>query len=603
MQSLRPVISCARVEMSPDVHASLRGLEISDQLGVPAHVRLEFSLVPGSAGLTPPPIYVGNELLISVDGADDSGAPVSGWTIFDGLVTGVGLDLDTGTTQTYVVEGYDRLFLLGRATLTKKYLKSKASDIIKNLISGPGMTARIAAGFDTKAPAPDAFQFGTAYAYIDRLVRDAGFEWRVDGSELIIEPRSTAGTSHTLTVGKNLLRFTARLSAAEHVADVEVSGWDAAKKERIVGSAASSGKFGGSSAPAATTDSIKGSAVAGSKLLSLPHPVRDKDHADQLATGLMAERESSLLRARGEAEPSPGIAPGTTLELVGLADDWSGEYRCTGVEHRWGATGSFRTVFEVGQSSPTSLLDVVGGSGPALENMLQALTVGIVTNNEDPDKLNRVKVTFPYLSDSEESAWARVLQPGGGKSRGWTVMPEVGDEVLIGFEHGDIDHPYVLGGLTNSKDTAPYTATGGIVENGQVVARTMTSRLGHEIFMADGADAADQFVLVRTAGDEAVLNLAKERVDLIATNTPLKIQNDKGSIEIDKDGNITIKGAKITLQGTGDITVDGKTNVNVKAGAGAKVEATAALDLKSKAPATLESSAITNVKGSMVKIN
>ena len=610
MQSLRPVIASGApggaVELSTDVHGSLRALRIVDQLGAPAYVRLEFSLDSGDGGMQQPPIALGNDLTITMDGADDSGAAVSGWTVFDGLVTGVGLDLDTGTTQTFVVEGYDRLYALGRTSVAKAHLDKTASEIIQAIAGEAGLTAKIDGSLSTSAKTPTAYQFGTAYSYIDRLVHDAGFEWRIEASELRIAPRSKGTATHQLTVGQELIRFNARFSAAEHAADVEVSGWDVKQKSRIVGSANSSGANAVSSIPAVTVSKVAASEVGGTKVMSIPHPVQDQQHADVLAEGIVADREASLLRARGEAEPDPALVPGVKLELAGLVTDWNGTYYCTGIEHVWGASGSFRTMFEVGGISPTSLIDVVGSpGGSTLERMLEGLTIGLVTQLEDPDKLNRVKVTFPYLSDSEESAWARVMQPGGGKGRGWTVLPEVGDEVLVGFEHGDIDHPFVLGGLTNGKDTAAYTAGDGdqLLNGGEVVGRTFTSRLGHEIFIADGSADDKQFIKMKTAGDEATLNLAKTQVDLIATTTPLTIKNNKGSIEIDEDGNITIKGAKITLQGTGDITVDGKTNVNVKAGAGAKVEATAALDLKSKAPATLESAAITNVKGSMVKIN
>ena len=604
MQSLRPVITCDGTDLSTDAHNSLREMRVLDQMGVPAHVRLEFSLVAGESGMTPPPVAIGNTLTIMVDGTDDLGNAVSAWTLFDGLVTSVGIDLDTGTTQTFVVEGYDRLYTLGRTSLAQTQLEEKPSDIIRALVPS-GLTPQIDDAVDVTTAFPAAYQFGTAYQCLERLVRDAGCEWKVVGSDLHITPRDTsAAATHTLTVGQNLLRFSARFSAAEHVADVEVTGWDPSSKARIVGASSSSGTRAGSSLNGFSASDIASSTVGGTMLMSIPHPVRDQNHAELLANGIVADREASLLRARGEAEPDPALVPGAKLTLAGLVDDWNGDYYCSGIEHIWGATGSFRTLFEVGGNAPTSLIDVIGGGNrPTLHNMLGSLTIGLVTNNEDPDDLNRVKVTFPYLSDSEESAWARVMQPGGGAGRGWTVIPEVGDEVLVGFEHGDIDHPFVLGGLTNGTDTAPLTAGGGMVDSGAVVARAMTSRLGHEIYLADGSEDADQFVRLKTAGDEAVLELAKTRVDLLSSANPMKLHNDNGSIEIDADGNITITGANITIEGSGDITVDGGANVNVTSGAAAKVEAGAALDLKAGAPATLESSAITNVKGSMVKIN
>ena len=83
------------------------------------------------------------------------------------------------------------------------------------------------------------------------------------------------------------------------------------------------------------------------------------------------------------------------------------------------------------------------------------VVVGIVTNNQDPENLHRVKVQFPWLDGSTESHWARVATPMAGKNRGLYFLPEVDDEVLVAFEHGSIDFPCVIGSLWNGKDTPP----------------------------------------------------------------------------------------------------------------------------------------------------
>ena len=79
----------------------------------------------------------------------------------------------------------------------------------------------------------------------------------------------------------------------------------------------------------------------------------------------------------------------------------------------------------------------------------------MVSDATDPEKAGRVKLTFPWLSDDYVSDWARTVQPGAGKDRGWPVLPEVGDEVLVAFEQGDFSRPTVLGGLYNGVDTMP----------------------------------------------------------------------------------------------------------------------------------------------------
>ena len=86
------------------------------------------------------------------------------------------------------------------------------------------------------------------------------------------------------------------------------------------------------------------------------------------------------------------------------------------------------------------------------------LAVGIVDNVKDPDGMGRVSVSLATASDEATTTWARVLGLGAGAGRGQVVLPEVGDEVLIGFEDDDVTRPVVLGGLYGSKS---HDADGG----------------------------------------------------------------------------------------------------------------------------------------------
>ncbi len=105
--------------------------------------------------------------------------------------------------------------------------------------------------------------------------------------------------------------------------------------------------------------------------------------------------------------------------------------------------------------------------------------IGLVTDNRDPKKLGRVKVKFPILSDSDTSDWAPVIMLGAGKNRGWFFIPEIDDEVLCLFEHGDLERPLIVGALWNGKDTPPDTNPGGNPR------RVIKSREGSRIIFDD----------------------------------------------------------------------------------------------------------------------
>lgn len=117
------------------------------------------------------------------------------------------------------------------------------------------------------------------------------------------------------------------------------------------------------------------------------------------------------------------------------------------------------------------LLEPAHGSG-LRGNRCWGVVIGIVTNNRDPDGLHRVKLRFPWLGAEDESNWARVATPMAGPGRGFYALPEVDDEVLVAFDHGNVDHPYVVGSLWNGQDAPPE-------DNGNGSATVAMRKLSH----------------------------------------------------------------------------------------------------------------------------
>jgi uncharacterized protein involved in type VI secretion and phage assembly len=199
------------------------------------------------------------------------------------------------------------------------------------------------------------------------------------------------------------------------------------------------------------------------------------------------------------------------------------------------------------------------------EARLYGVTVGVVTNNQDPDGLGRVKVKFPWLSDDVESHWARVVTPMAGNDRGLFFLPEVDDEVLVAFEHGSPEFPYVLGALWNGKDKAPESNDDG--ENNM---RTIKSRSGHVVRL-DDTDGSEKIEIVDGSGANSIV-----------------ISTADNTITITADADITIE------SGSGKLILSGN-GIEIKSQADVKVEAGANMDL--------EASGQLNIKGSTVNIN
>jgi uncharacterized protein involved in type VI secretion and phage assembly len=136
--------------------------------------------------------------------------------------------------------------------------------------------------------------------------------------------------------------------------------------------------------------------------------------------------------------------------------------------------------------------------------------VGVVSNIDDPDGLGRVKVRFPWLKDDDESRWARLVSFMAGPDRGAVFRPEVGDEVLIVFEHGDMRFPYVIGAVWNGKDAMP-SERGSDSSNDK---RVIKSRSGHTLVFDD------------TPGSEKVVVTDKNGNTLELSSSGLVVKSD-----------------------------------------------------------------------------
>jgi uncharacterized protein involved in type VI secretion and phage assembly len=196
------------------------------------------------------------------------------------------------------------------------------------------------------------------------------------------------------------------------------------------------------------------------------------------------------------------------------------------------------------------------------------VVVGIVTNNQDPEKLGRVKVKYPWLSDSEESHWARMATLMAGRDRGSFYLPEVDDEVLLAFEHGDVRFPYVIGMLWNGKDTPRYDNS-----DGRNDLRAITSRSGHEfifndndqqgnvtihtrknhVITLDDSAGGEKISIVDTTGSNSVVIDSNQNSIAVKSAVRLTIESQiieikaGGTMKIEATGTMTIKGALVTI--------------------------------------------------------
>ena len=184
------------------------------------------------------------------------------------------------------------------------------------------------------------------------------------------------------------------------------------------------------------------------------------------------------------------------------------------------------------------------------EGKCYGVVVGIVTNNRDPDNMHRVKVRFPWLSQEDESNWARIANPMAGNGRGVYFLPEVDDEVLLAFEHGSIEHPYVVGSLWNGKDQPHENNSDGANNN-----RSIMSRSGHVVRLCDKSGSESIEIIDKSGNNKIVICTSGNKIQIEAT----------GDIEItSQTGNIKLSAMGIELKAQTNVDISATAQVNIK---------------------------------------
>jgi uncharacterized protein involved in type VI secretion and phage assembly len=193
---------------------------------------------------------------------------------------------------------------------------------------------------------------------------------------------------------------------------------------------------------------------------------------------------------------------------------------------------------------------MIADAGPR-ETMVEAggyvkgVATATVQNNKDPDGMGRVKVSYPWHSKPSESYWARIAVPMAGKDRGAYFLPEVGDEVIVAFERGDLAHPCIVGSVWNGVDTTP-----GSNSDGKNDVRMIKSRKGHLLVFDDGTKGSLKIQL--NDGKKVIIDDDGIRMDDTKGNS-LTIASSDGTVTLAASGALKLKGATVSIESQGTL--------------------------------------------------
>ena len=546
----------------------IQEVRVQDSVALPAAFSITFAPRELGRGVDPLGVEgvdpsIGAEVLIFLGAPRDKQRQ----KLFDGEITALEPNFAPDGIR-LVASGYDRAHRLHRNRKTRTFQKMRASQIVAKVVSEAGLSAKAQATDEQHEFVQQNNE--TDWEFIHRLASKINYEVVMDGRNLnfreipeqLPQPLELEyGENTTNGSAVRLHSFYPRATAAQQVKEVVVRGWDPKQKRAIVGKATVQQR--GSKIGISRNDVLK--SFGDGVVTVADAPVTTVDEANALAKSVGWYVGDGFVGAFGTCEGNPRVKAGATLKIKGLGAEFSGTYRCSATTHVYG--GGYRTSFEVLGRSPRDLLDL---ARPVTRNTwAENLVVGVVTNNQDPDKGPRVRVKYPALDDQNEGAWARVLGAGAGPDKGQLMMPVAGDEVLIGFEGGDPHKPYVLGGLWNGRDKPkPEHLDPGKSgkPDGSYVLRSPKLIDMHAIDNIVIKTDKDMTVEVKGKSTETVEKTqeitVKQSFKLDAA-TELTLKCGQASIVLKQDGTITIKGGNVTVEGSMGATVKGaKVDVN-----------------------------------------
>lgn len=599
---VNPKVKVNGTDISEEAVAQLKEVRIETEMRLPGRVTLRFHDPLGKLAESST-FQIGHH--VEVKGVEGSNSV----TMIKAIITGLGFEATAGTTakdrfdgrrgtsNEFLVVAHDESYKLTRNYTVKGNQQVTPNDLVHTLGSEAGL--QVSATL-TGGPFTVMSQLHSDYDLLNAIADREGVDWWVDDGTLHVGKAQTT-SSETLKLGEGLISFSVKGSGLAP-STVSVRGYDSEQKVDL----AKTSNLSGSQLWPTDVKVLNGlsSGKLGTATIVNAHAAPSSvTESGTIADGLRDRLAAGSTRAHGETWCNPSVAIGksVTIEGAGPAD---GTYHVTKVDH-YASRNGFFTRFWCGDRTPTSLVDSLSTRpAPSLPARHHGLLIGVVTNLGTGENAGMLRVKFPGLDAQLVSAWARFVAPSAGANgRGMVMLPEIGDEVLVGFEEGDMHRPVILGGLYGpSADKSKAWP----VEGNTITDRRYTSLNGHVLMIQDGkGDPNNMFKLtIKGEKGDVLLRVGGDKVQVTSPDAvPIELTSGgQSSIKMDGNGNIAIKGLKVSIEA--------QTDVEIKANAKVAIEAQAELGLKGAAKAELQG-ALVNVtaqgplaaKGAIVQIN
>ena len=481
--------------------------------------------------------------------------------VFKGLIISQSIQAIPEQGMYLTLDCRDESIKLTSSNQTDVFLKSTDSAAIESIVGKYGLDKDISS---TENEYPQIVQYNaTDWDFILSRAEVNGMIVMANDNKLsVTKPKTEGSGAVELTFGNNIVQFSSKMDARSQYSKVNAQAWNYQEQEVSTGKATS----------VSTPEEGNMSGEDLSKV-SNSDPQQLVTTAPLSAEMLKGWAEAELLKSRlakirGEVKAygQSSFAPNQLITLKGLGDRFDGTAYISGVRHEI-SKGNWWSYLEIGLSDTWFAKEypITAPPNSGLLPGIRGLLNGIVKQiTEDPLNQNRILVTIPVFKDgeTEKNVWARWTQPYASKEFGQFFMPEIGDEVILGFLNEDPRYPIILGSVYSSKQTPPLQPADENPKKTIVTKSKLTLEFDDQNkVITISTPSNNQIVLSEKEGEEGI-TISDQNENKVTLNKEGISINSPKTISINAEESVTISGtAGVTVSSEADITLNAESSL------------------------------------------
>ncbi|CAH2559892.1 type VI secretion system tip protein VgrG [Cardinium endosymbiont of Oedothorax gibbosus] len=515
--------------------------------------------------------------------------------LFEGVVAKLAIQSSLTALSTLTVTCRDVAYKTTLTPKTAHFVKSKDSDLLKKILNGySGLNYKIEA---TTIVHENISQHEISDWDFLNIRAEANGQIIVvnDGVISVKKLKSTGKGSFTYTYGADFIDFDAEIDAKDPWSAATAFSWNSSKQSKVSEKASDPGE---QSIGDLSYKKLTAAAQPGNVAIS-HSGVLDPLEIKTLATGLLNRSRIAKIKGSVTVSGNAELRHDGLITIEKGANHFSGNAYVSGVQHII-SDGGWQTLLTLGLDAQRYMHkyhDI--GALPAAGIMppIHGLQLGIVKQiTEDPQKHNRILVHLPLVQDKpKEGIWCRLASFYATQASGAFFIPELEDEVVVGFVNDDIRFPIILGSLHSSKHVPPKTA------DPNNLFKSFVSREKLEFTFHDNKEGPE--IIIKTSkGGLIQISDKKKSLEIVDQNgNKLVLNNDGINLTSGKDIHLSAR-ASITIKSGKDVVVNGTQSVNLKS-MNINAQASMKAILSGNASTEVKSGMATIVKGTTVLIN